>query len=149
MLVQNYDAPEISIPQWVSKENRDLHVFLDASIRGIGVAVRRESNLLSKTLFDLWEIKIGSEEKGNNKSATIPRLELLVVALGTRIIEFLGQENAVENVYLWTDRSRYITKRITEIKGVKGIMFHHVKLADNPADLASRGVLPKVLKDSS
>uniref|UniRef100_A0A8R1TMQ5 Uncharacterized protein n=1 Tax=Onchocerca volvulus TaxID=6282 RepID=A0A8R1TMQ5_ONCVO len=45
--------------------------------------------------------------------------------------------------------SRYITNRITEIKGVKDIMFHHVKTADNPADLASRGVLPKVLKDSS
>ncbi|VDP19413.1 unnamed protein product [Onchocerca flexuosa] len=28
-------------------------------------------------------------------------------------------------------------------------MFHHVKTADNPTDLASRGVLPKVLKDSS
>ncbi|VDN04812.1 unnamed protein product, partial [Onchocerca ochengi] len=28
-------------------------------------------------------------------------------------------------------------------------MFHHGKTADNPADLASRRVLPKVLKDSS
>uniref|UniRef100_A0A182EXJ3 RNase H domain-containing protein n=2 Tax=Onchocerca ochengi TaxID=42157 RepID=A0A182EXJ3_ONCOC len=95
-------------------------------------------------------------------SATIPRLELLAVALGTRIIEFLRQESEVKNVYLWTDSAcaihwikkppiglRYVTNRITEIRGVKGIIFHHVKTADNPADLASRGVLPKVLKDSS
>ncbi|VDK73378.1 unnamed protein product, partial [Onchocerca ochengi] len=39
-------------------------------------------------------------------------------------------------------------RRITEIKRVKGIIFRYVKTVDNPANLASRGALTKVLKDS-
>uniref|UniRef100_A0A8R1XPA8 Uncharacterized protein n=1 Tax=Onchocerca volvulus TaxID=6282 RepID=A0A8R1XPA8_ONCVO len=158
------DTPEITIPRWVPKENQDLHVFVDASIRAIGVAVyaRRESNLSSKPYLIYGKSRLVSKKRANNKSATISRWELLAVALGTRIIEFLRQESEVKSVYLWTDSacaihwikkppigSRYITNRTTEIEGVKGIMLHHVKTADNPADLAFHGVLPKVLKDSS
>ncbi|MCP9260091.1 hypothetical protein DINM_003284 [Dirofilaria immitis] len=73
-----------------------------------------KESLLSKR----QEIKTGPEENTNNKSATILQLELLVVAIGTRIIKFLRQESPVENI------------------------------ADSPADLASGGALSKVLKNS-
>ncbi|VDN02085.1 unnamed protein product, partial [Onchocerca ochengi] len=92
------DAPEISVPRWIPKENRDLHVFVDASIRAIGMAVhsRRESNLLSKPYLTYGKSRLVTMKRANNKSAT-------AIALGTRIIEFLRQENTVENAYLWID----------------------------------------------
>ncbi|VDP19412.1 unnamed protein product [Onchocerca flexuosa] len=83
------DAPEITVPQWVPKENRDLHVFVDLRYGQSGLRM-------------IYGKLILVPKKGaNNKSAIIPRLELL--ALGTRIIEFLRQESEVKDAYLWTD----------------------------------------------
>ncbi|VDN05919.1 unnamed protein product, partial [Onchocerca ochengi] len=46
------DVPETSVLRWVTEENRDPHVFVDASIRAIGVAAyaRKESNSSSELI---------------------------------------------------------------------------------------------------
>uniref|UniRef100_A0A8R1XPT4 Uncharacterized protein n=1 Tax=Onchocerca volvulus TaxID=6282 RepID=A0A8R1XPT4_ONCVO len=68
---------------------QNLDIFVDALKRVIGVVIYARREI--------------SKKRGSTNSVTVPRLELLEVALGKRIIEFLRQESIVENAYQWTD----------------------------------------------
>ena len=95
------------------------------------------------------------------KQMTIPRLELLGVLIGCRISKFLVKQLGVElNQLLFTDSicviewyksekklKRFVQDKIDEIRLFEGSI-GYVKSAENPADIASRGVcLRKLLDD--
>uniref|UniRef100_A0AAF5Q710 Uncharacterized protein n=1 Tax=Wuchereria bancrofti TaxID=6293 RepID=A0AAF5Q710_WUCBA len=139
-------------------------VLLDASQRAVGLAVysSRSNSTPGESKLIYGKTRLVPKRESRNKSASIPKLELLAVTIGVRVLEFIKQEIYVEKTYLWTDSacvlhwlrkpplgSKYISNRIGEIKRSKDIEFRHVRSACNPADLTSRGLLPEKLIESS
>ena len=99
-----------------------------------------------------------------NKAVSIPRLELLAALIGTRAIQFVANQLGVKlnEKHIWLDSqcvlgwigserhsSRFIENRVAEIRKHKDIIFHYVPSKDNPADLASRGVVINDLLENS
>uniref|UniRef100_A0A1I7V9Y0 Integrase catalytic domain-containing protein n=1 Tax=Loa loa TaxID=7209 RepID=A0A1I7V9Y0_LOALO len=152
----------IEVTRWIPQEYSEIHVFVDASERAVGLAVyaRRSSSMTCKPQLIYGKTRLIPKRESRKLSVSIPRLELLAVTLGIRALEFIRQEIEVRKTYLWSDSacalhwlrkppvgSRYISNRIDEVRRCKGIEFHHVRSTDNPADKASRGLLPEKLKD--
>ncbi|VDM14954.1 unnamed protein product [Wuchereria bancrofti] len=162
----------------LNKENSELSVEIaknlyvdniaitseNASQRAVGLAVysRRSNSTPGEPKLIYGKTRLVPKRESRNKSASIPRLELLAVTIGVRVLEFIKQEIYVEKTYLWTDSacvlhwlrkppigSKYISNRIDEIKRSKDIEFRHVRSVCNPADLASRGLLPEKLIERS
>uniref|UniRef100_A0AAF5PWB6 Integrase zinc-binding domain-containing protein n=1 Tax=Wuchereria bancrofti TaxID=6293 RepID=A0AAF5PWB6_WUCBA len=154
----------IKVSRWTPQECSEIHIFVDASQRAVELAVysRRSNSTPGEPKLIYGKTRLVPKRESRNKSASIPRLELLAVTIGVRVLEFIKQEIYVEKTYLWTDSacvlhwlrkppivSKYISNRIDEIKRSKDIEFCHVRSACNPADLASRGLFPEKLIESS
>ena len=88
------------------------------------------------------------------KKLGIPRLELLAVLNGVRMLSFVQEQLQlpVEKKFLWTDNqcvlhwimskkplTTFVRNRFKEITETKAISFRYVNTSQNPADLASRG----------
>ena len=88
------------------------------------------------------------------KQITISRLELMVVQIGVRCVQFVKVQRGLSlaNIYLWSDSqcvhnwlctakslSVFMQNRVSEIKGHKDISFGYTPSKENPADIASRG----------
>ena len=97
------------------------------------------------------------------QNMTIPRLELMAVLIGVRVLKFVTSELhlQVTNTIVFTDSmcvlhwlqskkplSAFVTNRLKEIKSLKEVTFKHVSSEDNPADLATRGKSPRELTSS-
>ena len=94
------------------------------------------------------------------KETLLPRLELLAVPIGTRSINFITQSLQLEihRKTLWTDSqyvlhwlkskkilTRFVQRRIDQIRSNKSIKFRCVSTDKNPADITSRGCTVKML----
>uniref|UniRef100_A0A8R1TMJ2 Uncharacterized protein n=1 Tax=Onchocerca volvulus TaxID=6282 RepID=A0A8R1TMJ2_ONCVO len=125
------------------------------------IYARRSSNTPCKPQLIYGKTRLVPKRENTNQSASIPLLELLAITLGVRALEFIRQEIEVGKTYLWTDSacvlhwlrkppvgSRYISNRIDEIRRCKEIEYRHVRSSNNPADQASRGLLPQSLKEN-
>lgn len=99
------------------------------------------------------------------KRLTIPRLELCGAHLLSKLISVVKNSLRLDisHTYLWCDSTIvlgwlktcpsllkvFVSHRVSEIQSnSKNATWLHVPTADNPADLASRGVYPKQLTDS-
>ena len=97
------------------------------------------------------------------KKLSIPRLELLGVLIGVRCLSFVESElkQHIHRKILYTDSqcvlkwltstkslSVFVTNRLKEIKAAD-IHFRYVASADNPADIATRGITPENLQNFS
>uniref|UniRef100_A0A914Z235 Uncharacterized protein n=1 Tax=Panagrolaimus superbus TaxID=310955 RepID=A0A914Z235_9BILA len=130
---------------------RYLHVFVDASDRGIAaVAFVREE--LDNGEFRVSLIICKTRIAPPNY-ATTPRLELMAAALGAALIKFLLKELPfiVHSITLWSDstcvigwlmsdekQGRFIENRKKFILEVV-VDIRHIRGPENPADTASRG----------
>ncbi|CAH2106769.1 unnamed protein product [Euphydryas editha] len=157
----------IVIPRYVLKYTDydiDLHCFVDASQHVYGAtvylrAVDREGQVNVQLLCAKARV-------APLKTLTIPRLELCGALLGARlcakVIESLTCN--IRNKKIWTDstivlgwlntQSRnlktFVLNRVIEINDLtKGFAWMYVPTDQNPADLASRGVDPQQLQDST
>ena len=96
------------------------------------------------------------------KPPTIPRLKLCGALLLANLLVTVGEALAIpkEQTYAWSDSSivlswldgnprdfkTYVSNRVTSIlKVTSPQLWRHVPTADNPADCASRGMMPKEL----
>lgn len=142
----------------------DLHAFADASSKAFGAVLY----LCSKN--DLGEVQssilCSKSRVCPIKAMTIPRLELSATLLLARLVSKVIStiQVPINHIYMWTDSTiaiswiktpperlkTFVANRVREINLLcPNYDWRHVKSADNPADLISRGVSAKNLVNNS
>ena len=97
------------------------------------------------------------------KTKSLPRLELLAVLIGCRLLQFTKSQLDVpiERLRLYTDSqcvlhwitsekrlSTFVANRVKEIRQCDA-SFHYINTKENPADIASRGQIAEKLQSCS
>ena len=150
---------DIHIPRFVSNGPAQLLCFCDASKKLYATAIYLRN--ISDGTVDLLFSKARNAPKW--ETLTIPRLELLSLLIGVRSLLFVTKTLKVEVTgrILWTDskcvlqwikrggnQSVFVRNRIKEITEKQDINFRYISTKDNPADLLTRGMSSKDLRDS-
>lgn len=151
----------ILIPRWTGfhpdVSSWELHGFADASHRAYAAAiylrVRVATGAYRTTLL------IAKSKVAPVKKLSIPRLELCAAVLLTRLFETVlhALHKPLIATYGWSDSTIvlawlqqhpsswqvFVANRVSEIQTrAPYLKWNHVSSADNPADCASRGLLP-------
>ncbi|XP_073960792.1 uncharacterized protein [Choristoneura fumiferana] len=157
----------VEIPRWIKMSSLckevQLHGFSDASTLALGAVV------YIRVVDEHDEVHVtilASKTKvAPLKQLTVPRLELCAAVLLAKLLhEISGLLNIPMNrIFAWTDSmvvlswlqcqpSRwqlFVGNRVSEIiQNIDNDRWRHVVSADNPADLASRGIKASELADS-
>ncbi|XP_070519739.1 uncharacterized protein [Cardiocondyla obscurior] len=155
----------IRVPRWMGCEEAEttsvVHGFADASERAFAAIVYLRSAAPS------GEVKVrllaAKTKVAPLKPVTLPRLELCASALLAKFAAHLREVLCLrEPSVLWSDSTvtlgwiqghpsqwkTYIANRVSEIQtSVPDAIWRHIPGRDNPADCASRGLLPAELRD--
>lgn len=158
----------ISIPRWIQYENNsviELHAFCDASQKAYACVIyslTTSSTGKGKTTLIAAKTKVAPIKKATR----IPQLELCAAVLLAKLLERTTKILAEYElrVSCWTDSKvvlawlqgnatkydKYITNRTTQIKNIVPAQnWGYVKTNENPADCATRGLLPSKLLNFS
>lgn len=144
-------------------ENIQLHTFVDGSCKAYG-AVTYLRSVNSSGQVDI-QFVASKTKVAPIKVVSIPRLELMAAVVGLRLTKCITQnlQYDLKKVVFWSDstntlwwiRGRSRTLKSFVANRVGGIQYHtnpsqwrYVPTKQNPADLASRGVSAKRLKES-
>ncbi len=148
----------VSVPRYIGGKEMQLHVFTDASMKAYAAVaylrVKVDNTYKCNILFSKARV-------APQKSLSIPRLELLAVLAGTRLIKFIcSQIDGIQSKTLWTDAKcclhwlksthklpRFIENRLREIKSHDDITFRYVSTASNVSDFATRGLSIHEIKE--
>ncbi|KHN81289.1 hypothetical protein Tcan_01261, partial [Toxocara canis] len=144
----------VTVPRLIYAHEADpliMHVFTDASKRAYATCAYINSQLI-----------YAKARLNPSKEISIPRMELMAVVIGTRVIKFIESQlhRSVARKILWCDAkcvltwltSRkalpvFVANRIKEIREAVGVEFRYVKTEENPADIATKGAAPEVLEN--
>lgn len=139
-----------------------LHGFCDSSERGFSAVIY----FRFQSTDDSINISLicAKSKVAPLARLSIPRLELCAALLLSKLISFVTNvylhKVSFSDIYAWSDSSvaltwirspphkykTFVSNRISEIQNrVSPACWHHVSSADNPADCASRGLLPSEL----
>ncbi|KAJ8947348.1 hypothetical protein NQ318_002874 [Aromia moschata] len=160
---------DIHIPRHIIPESYialELHGFCDASSRGYSAVIYLRSTLPSGKIqvnFICAKSKVAPL-----KSISIPRLELCSALLLSELMNFVlslfEDHITISKVYAWSDSTitlawinssphrwgTFVCNRVTKIhENVPSSIWRHISSQDNPADPASRGLLPSALISNS
>lgn len=156
----------IAIPRWLSTTKNtsiQIHGFSDASKKAFGVAFYAR---VEKEFGIECNLVASKTSVAPLKGLTIPRMELCGAVMMSNMCEQIckAHDVSMSEVTLWVDSSivihwlskcpatmkTYVGSRIAEAQeNTKGALWRHVRTHDNPADLASRGVLASELINNS
>ncbi|KAJ0169346.1 hypothetical protein K1T71_015230 [Dendrolimus kikuchii] len=150
----------IKLERWMftTRENLKyvtIHGYCDASDRAYGaVAYLRVRNDDGKYKVSLIAAKT---RVAPVKSLSLPRLELCGAVLLSKLLNQVSEATRIpkENIFAWTDSTivlswlqgdparwqTFVRNRIITIIDNIGSKWFHVRSEDNPADVASRGIL--------
>ncbi|XP_070511538.1 uncharacterized protein [Cardiocondyla obscurior] len=155
------------VPRWVGSEASkqvQIHGFCDASERAYGACIYlRTTGAFGQHHAALLTAK---SRVAPVRAVSLPRLELSAAVLLARLIEKLRESWQVEKrkLILWSDSTitlqwiaspsrkwkAFVANRVGEIQRLtRASDWRHVPSTDNPADMLSRGVSGRELKDSS
>ena len=156
----------IRIPRWLQFQPQmklQYHGFCDASERAYGAAIYVRVEVANKVTTHLLTAKT---RVAPVKSLSVPRLELcgavLLAELSSALLHQLPAANF--ETFYWTDSTivlawlnkppckwtAFVANRVAKVTQVSdSSKWSHVRSEHNPADLASRGVLPQELIDNA
>lgn len=160
------ELEKIRVPRWLGMTNGarvQLHGFADSSGKAYGAVIYLR---IEHPNGDITTRLVASKSKvAPIKTVSIPRLELNAAKLLSTL--FISVRKALElqdvQYFLWTDNIAailwirtdvqklrvYVAKRVKEINDVsEQECWNHVTTEENPADLISRGIEPKLLVDN-
>lgn len=156
------DIKRFGIPRWVNSTKKsviELHAFCDASQKGMAaVAYVRTIN---EGKIDV-SLLMAKYRVAPIKSLTIPKLELSAAHLLSKVVKkiLLSTKFKFSRVCLYSDArvaldwingnpnrwKVFVKNKVNRInKNVEKENWHHVSTKCNPADCASRGLLPNEL----
>ena len=138
----------------------ELHGFSDASVKAYGAVVYIRSTYQHHS--PVLALVTSKTKVAPLKPSTIPRLKLCGAVLLTKLLTTVKTALGIpdQHVHAWTDSSIvlswldghprdfkvYVANRVSFILQVTSPQsWRHVPTADNPADCASRGMMPKDL----
>lgn len=150
---------QVRIPRWLSMSDEvqmQLHGFADSSIEAYGCVIYLRT--VDKYGNISCNLIVSKSKVAPLKRVTIPRLELAAAELLSTVISVVRSSMQLEEIpyYLWSDNTtalQWINKPLHELKlyvanRVKKIQestnvsnWRHIRTAENPADLVSRGLL--------
>lgn len=155
----------LQIPRYILNKNikrMELHGFCDASEKGYAAVVYIRH--LSKDNTINTSLVIAKSKIAPIKKISIPRLELCGALLLAKLLKYslnvFSSTINFSNTFAWCDSTivlywlkgephrwnTFICNRVTQIlENIPLSAWHHVKSEDNPADVASRGLLPSGL----
>lgn len=155
---------EIKIPRWIgyspNNSTVDLHAFSDASKVAYAVVVYVRVTTISGEIFvNLLQAKTKVVPL---KGETIPRLELSAANLMAKLVSKIkaSVDFNIGNIVYWTDSTIvlawlknkstrlevYVANRVANIQRLSNVHdWRYVPTKDNPADWASRGLMPEQL----
>ncbi|XP_065361949.1 uncharacterized protein LOC135955527 [Calliphora vicina] len=155
---------EVKIPRWIGyrphKAPIDLHAFSDASkVAYAAVVYARVTTESGEILVNLLQAKTKVVPL---KGETIPRLELNAATLMAELVAKIkaNVDLNIGNVIYWTDSTIvlawlknnstrlevYVANRVAKIQRLSNVHdWRYVPTKDNPADCASRGLMPEQL----
>ena len=131
-----------------------LHGFCDASRFAYGTAVYIRSCSEGYTESEV-QLIFSKTRLSPVTPVSIPRLELLAAVIGTRALQYVQKHLHlnIESCHLWSDSkcvlhwirsqrvlSLFVHNRVKEIRQCSNIHFRYINTAQNPADIASRGM---------
>ena len=137
-----------------------LHCFSDASSVGYGaVAYLRMINAKGNIHCCFLQ---GKARVAPLKQVTIPRMELAAAVVSTKLVKFLKRELhlRLDGITFWTDSTSvlqyirnnakrfqvFVANRVAQIHANSDpSQWRHVDTKSNPADIASRGLMPDQL----
>ncbi|XP_011330107.1 uncharacterized protein LOC105275148 [Ooceraea biroi] len=153
-----------AIPRWLhtrsDSQTLELHGFSDASQNALGAVI------FLRTFSDIDDVKVtlvaAKSKVAPLKKQTIPRLELSAAVLFVRLLARIRSILKYHHVpaHLWVDSSvclawirgcpfqwqEFVANRVAVIQELApDARWHHVIGTENPADCASRGLLPRLL----
>lgn len=157
---------EIRIPRWVGNTEEtkvELHGFADASEKGFAAVVYTRT--ISKDQKETKTALIMAKTKvAPVKQISLPRLELCAATLLSRLLKHTMRtlKIDVENTFAWSDSkvtlawikgdpnrwTPFVKNRVIEIRNNTETRWLYINTKENPADPASRGVLPNKLKNN-
>ncbi|XP_064470062.1 uncharacterized protein LOC135384806 [Ornithodoros turicata] len=161
------DVAQIAVPRALITEGptakHSVHCFCDASIQAYGAVVY----LRTETDAGTVNVKIiaAKARVAPLKRVTLPRLELLAALIGARLTHYIVGALHVERfpAIFWSDSSvalcwikanasrwkPFVANRVVEIQGLcDPSTWHYCPGEQNPADLLTRGVLPRQLQNN-
>ena len=135
-----------------------LHVFTDASVKGYGAVIyMRTVHADTSTIMSL--VASSTRVAPMKAKLTIPRLELSAALLGANLLQAVGKDLTIAEGewYGWTDSAVvlgwlahstnkwrvFVSHRVVQFRNIlPQIRWRYVPSSDNPADHASRGLMP-------
>ncbi|XP_055916039.1 uncharacterized protein LOC129948917 [Eupeodes corollae] len=155
----------IRIPRlmWTNKVNYEFHAFCDASLDAYAAVIYcRSENLDGTVSISLIAAKT---KVAPIKVLSLPRLELCGALLLTRLVKKIKISLQIKHMqlFVWTDSSIvlhwlaappkkwsvFVGNRTSEIvSSIPVKSWNHVRSADNPADVPSRGIPPSQLEST-
>uniref|UniRef100_A0A146LXE2 Pro-Pol polyprotein n=1 Tax=Lygus hesperus TaxID=30085 RepID=A0A146LXE2_LYGHE len=131
----------------------DLHCFTDASQDAYVAVLYVRAQLADHYEGSFVISKSRVTPLQRKEGLTIPKLELLAVIIGTRLITYVRKalDLSSTTTYLWTDSQAvlgwlqtdrllppWVSRRVGEIHKTPNVRFRYVPSALNPADIATR-----------
>uniref|UniRef100_A0A1I7WCU0 Pao retrotransposon peptidase family protein n=1 Tax=Heterorhabditis bacteriophora TaxID=37862 RepID=A0A1I7WCU0_HETBA len=160
-IIKNWDNQIIPIKRLIDISHStsiQLHCFVDASGHTYGaVAYLRMVDTISQNIS--IRIICSKNRLCPIKGMTIPKLELMALVIGARVIRFLLDQLdcTINSIFIWSDSScalqwlnssKDLTVFIKNRKVPEHTVFGHLSSPDNPADIISRGSTPYELINS-
>ncbi|GBN36873.1 hypothetical protein AVEN_270258-1 [Araneus ventricosus] len=163
---QLHHPKSIRIPRRVLLPNAtkiELHAFCDASEKAYTAVIYLKSINDSSISVKLLTSKT---RVAPLKTVSIPRLELCSAVLLSYLVQTVRNslKIQIDSTYAWTDSmivlswlqsessrwKTFVANRVSEIQSIlPSEVWNHIRGKENPADCASRGILPSELKSHS
>lgn len=160
------DAISLKIPRQVTSrdpKNIQIHGFCDASINAYGACLYVRSEDLNGEITT--KLLCAKSRVAPLKVISLPRLELCGALLLTKLMKGVCAtlDLTIDKIFYWTDSiivlcwlsleprnlKIFVGNRISEIQQTSDTNnWYHIKSAQNPADLISRGAIPNELKNN-
>lgn len=153
---------EVKIPRFIynidmNPSSIQFHAFADASIKAYAAAIYVRYQDIHQNYH--VQLLIAKTRVAPVKTISLPRLELCAALLLAELIELVRSSwpATIGHIYCWSDSTitltwirgppnrwtQYVANRVTKIQDLtKNCTWNHVASKDNPADVASRGVMP-------